>query len=151
MRIKELIEILKEQKYNLGSLLKIVKEKQNILVNNKLEKLKDYLSLEENKILEIQITEEKRLRLMQKIFTEFQIKNERFKLEILVEELNGKVPNNDLTDIKEKEIEIKNTIKEITKTNQQNLLLVKQSSQIISETVKAVIDTSKRSIIDRKG
>ncbi len=151
MKIKKLIEILKEQKNNLNSLLKIVKEKQNVIVNNKLEKLHEYMNKEEKELLEIQITEEKRLHIMQELFTEYKIKSERFKLEILTKELKDLIRETYIENIKTKEIEIKNLIKEITQKNQQNLMLVQQSSQIISETVKAVIDTSKRSIIDRKG
>ena len=152
MKIKELIKVLKIQENNLNSLLAIVKEKQNIIVNNKILKLSDYMELEEKKLLEIQITEEKRLRTMQELFTKYQIKNKRLKLEVLVNELKDLVPEIYINSIKEKEVEIKKLINEITRINKQNLLLVQQSSQIISETVKAVIDTSKnRSIIDRKG
>jgi len=152
MKIKELIKVLKIQENNLNSLLAIVKKKQNIIVNNKILKLSDYMELEEKKLLEIQITEEKRLRTMQELFTKYQIKNKRLKLEVLVNELKDLVPEIYINSIKEKEVEIKKLINEITRINKQNLLLVQQSSQIISETVKAVIDTSKnRSIIDRKG
>ena len=152
MKIKELIKVLKIQENNLNSLLAIVKKKQNIIVNNKILKLSDYMELEEKKLLEIQITEEKRLRTMQELFTKYQIKNKRLKLEVLVNELKDLVPEIYVNSIKEKEVEIKKLINEITRINKQNLLLVQQSSQIISETVKAVIDTSKnRSIIDRKG
>ena len=151
MKIKKLIEILKEQKNNLNSLLKIVKEKQNVIVNNKLDKLSEYMEKEEKELLEIQITEEKRLHIMQEIFTEYDIKSERFKLEILTKELKSLISETQIENIKTKEMEIKSLIKEITLKNKQNLMLVQQSSQIISETVKAVIDTNKRSIIDRKG
>ncbi len=151
MKIKELIKILDEQKYNLSELRKIIKEKQNVIVNNKLEKLSEYMSLEEKKLLQIQIVEEKRLNIMQQLFSKYQIESERFKLAILIEAVINKVPQNFLAVIKQREKEIKNLIQEITIINRQNLLLVQQSSQIISETVKAVIATSKRSIIDRKG
>jgi len=151
MKIKELLKILDEQKLNLIGLVKIVKNKQNVLVNNKLEKLSEYMSLEEKKLLEIQIVEEKRLSVMQQLFSQYNIKSERFKLEILITALTNKIPQNFLDSIKQNEREMKNLIQEITRINQQNLLLVQQSSQIITETVKAVIDTSKRSFIDRKG
>ncbi len=151
MKIKELLKILDEQKLNLIGLVKIVKNKQNVLVNNKLEKLSEYMSLEEKKLLEIQIVEEKRLSVMQQLFSQYNIESERFKLEILITALTNKIPQNFLDSIKQNEREMKNLIQEITRINQQNLLLVQQSSQIITETVKAVIDTSKRSFIDRKG
>ncbi len=151
MKIKELLKILDDQKLNLIGLVKIVKNKQNVLVNNKLEKLSEYMSLEEKKLLEIQIVEEKRLSVMQQLFSQYNIKSERFKLEILITALTNKIPQNFLDSIKQNEREMKNLIQEITRINQQNLLLVQQSSQIITETVKAVIDTSKRSFIDRKG
>ena len=152
MNINKLIKILKEQKYNLTGLLKIVKDKQKILIGNKLKKLPDYISLEEKKLLEIQITEEKRLKIMKEIFSEYNIKKEKFKLEILTESLEKLVPNNILFEIKEEETKIKEIIKEVTKVNGQNLLLIQQSNQIISETVKAVIDSNNKAIIiDRKG
>ncbi len=151
MNTEELVKILETQKNNLKALLEIVMSKQKILLNNQLKKLPHYIALEEKKLLGVQLTEEKRLQIMQTIFNKYNIKSQRYKLQILTKELDNILPENYLQNITDKEKEIKKLISQIVKINKQNLLLVEQSSQIISETVKAVIETSKKVFIDRKG
>ncbi len=55
--------------------------------------LNEIVSIEEQKLLSIQLTEENRLKLMRDLFTEFNINHTRYKLGILVENLMGKVDN----------------------------------------------------------
>ena len=120
------------------------------MVNNKYERLNEVVALEEHNLLSIQITEENRLKIMQDLFNQYNIDNERYKLEILVSELNGKVDLKILNEITEGEKRIKNTINEINRVNHLNLVLIQQSRSLINDTIKAVINTSKRSILDRK-
>ncbi len=150
MNLQNLISVLSEQELNLKKLLEIINEKKECLVNNKYERLNEVVALEEHNLLSIQITEENRLKIMQDLFNQYNIDNERYKLEILVSELNGKVDLKILNEITEGEKRIKNTINEINRVNHLNLVLIQQSRSLINDTIKAVINTSKRSILDRK-
>ena len=150
MNLPKLISIISAQELNLKKLLEIINEKKECLVNNKYERLNEVVAHEEHALLSIQITEENRLEKMQDLFTEYGIDNERYKLEILVENLNGKVDLKILNNITEGEKRIKNTIEEINRVNHLNLVLIQQSRTLINDTIKAVINTSKRSILDRK-
>ena len=145
-----MISIISAQELNLKKLLEIINEKKECLVNNKYERLNEVVAHEEHALLSIQISEENRLEKMQDLFTEYGIDNERYKLEILVENLNGKVDLKILNNITEGEKRIKNTIEEINRVNHLNLVLIQQSRTLINDTIKAVINTSKRSILDRK-
>lgn len=150
MNLPKLISIISAQELNLKKLLEIINEKKECLVNNKYERLNEVVAHEEHTLLSIQISEENRLEKMQDLFTEYGIDNERYKLEILVENLNGKVDLKILNNITEGEKRIKNTIEEINRVNHLNLVLIQQSRTLINDTIKAVINTSKRSILDRK-
>ena len=150
MNLSKLISIISAQELNLKKLLEIINEKKECLVNNKYERLNEVVAHEEHTLLSIQISEENRLEKMQDLFTEYGIDNERYKLEILVENLTGKVDLKILNNITEGEKRIKNTIEEINRVNHLNLVLIQQSRTLINDTIKAVINTSKRSILDRK-
>jgi hypothetical protein len=150
MNLQKLISVLAKQELNLKKLIKIISDKKECLVNNKYEKLNEVISQEEHCLLSIQITEESRLEVMQHLFSEFNIDNKRYKLDILVNKLNGIIGHEVLDQITESEKRIKNSIEEINRINHLNLVLIQQSRNLINDTIKAVINTSKRSILDRK-
>jgi hypothetical protein len=150
MELQKLISVLAKQELNLKKLIKIISDKKECLVNNKYEKLNEVISQEEHCLLSIQITEESRLEVMQHLFSEFNIDNKRYKLDILVNKLNGIIGHEVLDQITESEKRIKNSIEEINRINHLNLVLIQQSRNLINDTIKAVINTSKRSILDRK-
>ena len=151
MDLKKLMEILDKQEINLNMLLSVATQKQKTLVNNNNEKLNEAIRLEEKQLLKVQTAEEQRLTLMEKLFEKYKINNERYKLSILIEAMNGKVSEIILKKISSSEKEIKNIIEKISKVNTQNILLIEQSRQIINETIKAVVNTNNRAIVDRKG
>jgi hypothetical protein len=150
MNLQKLISVLTKQELNLKKLIEIISDKKECLVNNKYEKLNEVIAQEEHCLLSIQLTEESRLEVMQHLFSEFNIDNKRYKLEILVNKLNGIIGPEVLDQITESEKRIKNSIEEINRINHLNLVLIQQSRNLINDTIKAVINTSKRSILDRK-
>ena len=150
MNLQKLMSVLTKQELNLKKLIEIISDKKECLVNNKYEKLNEVISQEEHCLLSIQITEESRLEVMQHLFSEFNIDNKRYKLDILVNKLNGIIGHEVLDQITESEKRIKNSIEEINRINHLNLVLIQQSRNLINDTIKAVINTSKRSILDRK-
>jgi len=151
MNLQKLLSVLSKQERNLKNLLKIGLEKKESLVSNNYEKLNLIISEEEKGLLAIQLTEENRLIIMQDLFSDYGIDNKRYKLEILVEKLSGKVDTKILMDIREYEKRIKNIITELTKINHLNMVLIQQSRSLINETIQAVINSSETRILDRKG
>lgn len=151
MNLQDLITVLNKQEKNLNDLHKIMLDKQNILINGDDELLNSIIIKEEKLLLNIQLTEESRLKIMQKLFEKYEIDHERYKLEILVDGLKDKVSSKITKGILRIEKRIKNIIGEVTKVNNQNMLLIQQSRNLINETIHALISSSNRSIVDRKG
>lgn len=151
MEYSNLSEILNKQEKNLKELLKIVTNKQEALVSNNNENLNDLISKEEKQLLLLQITEERRLEILKNIYQENNIKNERFKLDVMIEALKDKLNEEFVEELINSKNRIKNTIQQITKINQQNLVLIQQSRELLNNTIQAVINATNRSILDRKG
>ena len=151
MKLEKLVSVLTSQEDNLRSLLQIGLNKKETLVHGDNEKLIDIIKAEEQSLLTLQLNEESRLKLMCDLFNEYDIDNERYKLKVLVENLKGKVSSKILIGIINSEKTIKKMIAEITRINQLNMLLIQQSRSLINETIHAVINSNKRSIVDRKG
>jgi uncharacterized protein YifE (UPF0438 family) len=148
--IEKLLVILEKQEGNLNKLLKFVLEKQVALVNNNNEGIKDSVSKEEKLLLTVQLAEEMRLKVMEEIFTKYQIDNERYKLSIMIENLKEKIDEKLIHNITMYEQRIKKVIKEVQKINQQNMLLIQQSRSLINDTITAVLNLNNRTIVDRK-
>lgn len=151
MNLQKLITTLKRQEKNLNDLYKTMLEKQNALINNDGDSLNKFVVAEEKLLLNIQLTEESRLEIMEKLFKEYEIDNERFKLEYLIHGLQEKVSEKIIKGIAVIEKRIKSLITEVTRINGQNLLLIQQSRSLINETIQALINSNNRSIVDRKG
>lgn len=151
MDLNKLLSVLRTQEKNLKNLLKIGIEKQEILLQNDTAKLNETISHEEQLLLSIQLTEENRLKIMKDLFEFYKIDNERYKLNILVNNLKNRVDSQILMDIIDYEKRIKKSIESINRLNHLNMVLIQQSRSLISETVKAVINASSKSILDRKG
>ena len=151
MELKNLFEVLIKQEKNLKALIKIGSEKKEVLIKNDNNRLNEIIADEERLLLQIQLTEEDRLNIMQEIFKDYRIENERLKLEILVENLKYRVNSKILDEITKSERRIKLSIEEINKINHLNMVLIQQSRSLINETVQAIINASTNKIVDRKG
>lgn len=151
MNLQKLLSVLAKQEQNIKDLLQIGLNKKEVLVGNNYDKLNQIVSIEEQKLLSIQLTEENRLELMRDLFSEFNIDNTRYKLGILVENLNGKIDNQILSKISFFENSITKLILDVNAVNSLNMMLIQQSRNLIHETIHAVINSNSRSILDRKG
>ncbi len=151
MNLKKLLRVLEKQERNLKNLINIGTEKKDALMINNHEDLNKVIVKEEQMLLTIQLTEEDRLLIMRDLFNEFNIDNKRYKISILLEKLKNRVEPRTLKIILEYETRIKGLIEEITKINQVNMLLIKQSSSLINEITREIILANKKSaILDRK-
>ena len=151
MNLKKLLSLLVKQEYNLKSLLNKGLEKKDTLVANDYDKLSEIVATEEQILLSIQQLEEKRLSIMQNLFVEYKIDNQRYKLEILVSHLDGKVDPQYIVQIKAFEKRMKKIISGITEMNHLNLALIQQSRILMNETLQAVMATGSKALLDRKG
>ena len=151
MNIQKLLSVLDKQEKNIQKLLQIGSYKKETLINSNYTKLNEIVTLEEQCLLSIQLTEEARLSIMHDLFLEFNIDNNRYKLEILLQNLKGKVNEQFISKISDLEIGIKKSIKEVTSINSLNMMLIQQSKNIVNETINAVVNSNSRSILDRKG
>lgn len=152
MKIKELLEVLKKQYGNFKDLSEIVKEKKEVLINNEYENLFDVTSKEEQILLKIQFLEEERLLIMNKIFKEYKINSDEYKIEILIDGIKDKVRPEILKVLKNYEMMIKTTLNNVTLNNELNMMLIQQSRNLINETMQAIVNIgSKQSLVDRKG
>lgn len=151
MNIQKLLTVLEKQEKNIKKLLQIGADKKETLINSSYTKLNEIVAIEEQCLLSIQLTEEARLNIMQDLFLEFNIDNKRYKLEILLQNLKGKINEQFIRKISDLEIEIKKSIKEVTSINSLNMMLIQQSKNLVNETINAVVNSNSRSILDRKG
>ena len=151
MNLQKLLAVLAKQEQNIKDLFQIGLDKKEVLINNNYDKLNEIVSIEEQKLLSIQLTEENRLKLMRDLYSEYNIDNTRYKLGILVENLKGKIDNKILSNIASYENKITKMITDLTSVNSLNMMLIQQSRSLIHETIQAVINSNSRSILDRKG
>lgn len=151
MKLQKLLTVLSKQENNLKKLLSIASEKKEILISNNHDELIKIVAAEEKKLLSIQETEEKRLQLIQDLFIEHNIVAERYKLSALVNNLKDTADQTLLNQVSESELRMRNVIEKITKMNHLNMVLIQQSRALMNETIQAVINSSSKSILDRKG
>ena len=151
MKLQSLISVLTNQEKNLKKLLEIINQKKDALVGSNYELLNKLVNKEEQSLLDIQLTEEERLKITKDLFEQYEITSDRYKLEILLNSLVNKVDSRITQEIGDSEKRIKNTIKEITRVNHLNMVLIQQSRSLISQTIEAVLNTNTKSILDRKG
>ena len=78
MNLKKLLSVLINQEKNLKSLLQIGLDKKETLVSSNYGKLSEVVAAEEQSLLSIQLQEEQRLNLMDRLFQEHNIDNKRY-------------------------------------------------------------------------
>ena len=151
MNLQKLLITLSNQEKNLKVLLKVVSDKKEALVNSDSDLLERIIKEEENILLKVQLAEEDRLQAMKILFNEYDVPDERYKLEILVNGIKNKVHDEIINQIEGFERRIKSNIEEITKVNHLNMVLIQQSRSLITQTINSLVNTNSRSILDRKG
>lgn len=152
MSIKKLLAVLHKQEKNLKELLQVAEQKKDILIAGHHDALFDIITHEEQYLLKIQLAEEDRLIIMKALFEEYNIDEERLTLSNLINGFKNEVNDGVVSLLQNVERRMKNYITEISNLNKLNMMLIQQSSTLINETIRAVIASSKKSIIlDRKG
>lgn len=151
MKADKLITVLKELQNNLSMLLEIIKNKQKSLVERDDDSIKQSVKREEKVLLKIQSLEEKRIRAVETIYSENNLNIEDHKISTLLENLKSGLDENSIEALVDYKLNIKNLIFEIMKLNQQNMFLIQHTRQFFSETINAILSSTKKSLLDRKG
>ncbi len=151
MKIEKLLTVLENQKKDLQSLLEAIRKKQEALVSRNTTALEDIIKQEEKLLLKIQNNEEKRLDSIIEIYKNLNISNDNFKLSKLISVLEGKTDEKQLKTLRGLNHTIKGYISEIMKLNRQNMFLIQHTRQFVSETISAILNTTTKSLIDKKG
>ncbi len=151
MKIEKLLTVLENQKKDLQSLLEVIRKKQEALVSRNTSVLEDVIKQEEKLLLKVQTNEEKRLDTIINIYKELNLSNKNFKIANLISVLEGKADENQLKILRGLNHTIKGYISEIMKLNKQNMFLIQHTRQFVSETISAILNTTTKSLIDKKG
>ncbi|GBD90561.1 flgN protein [bacterium BMS3Abin04] len=151
MKVNKLTIVLNEQQNNLSMLLEIIKNKQKALVERDDDSIKLSVKREEKILLKIQSLEEKRISAIETVYTENNLSIEDYRITTLLQSLNSSLDKKTIEVLSDYKLNIKNLILEIMKLNQQNMFLIQHTRQFFSETINAILSSTKRSLIDRKG
>ncbi|GJQ63653.1 MAG: hypothetical protein SCALA702_27060 [Melioribacteraceae bacterium] len=130
MNVEKLKLILQKQKDKLDHYLQLVKEKQEVLVSNDVAQLQVLITSEQKLLIEIKTVEQEWLG-------------------VLKQNLDYK--NQEVSDIKFLQQEIKELVLEINRINNINKYLISNTREFIKEVMTSIFKNSKkRSLIDRK-
>lgn len=151
MKANKLTIVLNEQQNNLSMLLEIIKNKQKALVERDDDSIKQSVKREEKIILKIQSLEEKRISAIETIYSENNLSVEDYRITAFLQNLNSSLDEKTIEELTNYKLNIKNLILEIMKLNQQNMFLIQHTRQFFSETINAILSSTKKSLIDRKG
>ncbi len=151
MKIDKILTVLETQKKDLQSLLEVMKKKQEALVSRNNSALEEIIKQEEKLLLKIQTNEEKRLDSIIEIYQKLNLSNNDFKISNLLSVLKGRADEKQLKTLQTFNNTIKGYISEIMKLNKQNMFLIQHTRQFVSETISAILNTTTKSLIDKKG
>ncbi|GAB6282800.1 MAG: hypothetical protein STSR0008_15500 [Ignavibacterium sp.] len=146
--IKNYINLLSEQSKNLKVLNDNLLQIQTVVIDYQIPKLDLLLPVFESSLKKISELEEQRLKLLNKIREKYSIDNNESKasLSILLENY---LSNNELQELRSKEVQLKLIIKNIQELNFKNLFLINHSRHFLKDLVSTLLSNQK-SILDRK-
>ncbi len=150
MLTEKLTGILKDEENLLSSILKTAEEKQTALVANNRDALDACIKEEEKFLPRLREIEFSRIKAIQSVYLTAGKKTNDFTIGALISEFEENLSDEEKNILTEKQEAIRNLINTITKLNEQNLFLINHSRRFINETINAIINSSERSILDKK-
>ncbi len=149
--ITELLKSLEDQSKNMEMLISAAKEKQTGLVKNNYELIDKANSDEEKVLSAISVQEEKRIKVIEKIYKEgLGIAPVDSSLDSLIAKIESRLSDNVLERIEISRAEIKSKVLEINELNKQNRFLIQQASSLIKNTIAIVTQNKNHALLDRK-
>ena len=150
MLTEKLLEILTDEENLLSSILKTAEEKQVALVSNNRDSLDASIKEEEKFLPRLREIEISRIKALQSIYLSAGKKADDYTIGALLGEFEENLTEDEKNNLSEKQKKIRELINTITKLNEQNLYLINHSRRFINETINAIINSSDRSILDKK-
>lgn len=150
MEIKKIFEILKDQYRNLNNLFKVAIEKQKALVKINNDLLSKCIKSEEKLLLNIQQTEKKRLGFIKEFVDSFNYDIENADLRDVMKSIKNHLSKEDSSLMTKYEEKTKDIIIALSKLNEQNLFLIKNSKQFVTDTINSLLSKHKKSLLDVK-
>ena len=150
MEIKKIFEILKDQYRNLNNLFKVAIEKQKALVKINNDLLSKCIKSEEKLLLNIQQTEKKRLGFIKELVDSFNYDIDNADLSDIMKSIKNHLSKEDSSLMTKYEEKTKDIIIALSKLNEQNLFLIKNSKQFVTDTINSLLSKHKKSLLDVK-
>ncbi len=147
--IKQLISVLEKEKENLKTFCDVALKKQKYLLENNHEAFDATVKEEEVYLSVIYRAEKEKSALLKKIFGRELTKTER-KLKNLLPVLQKIADKEDAEKLAELKTEIKKYASELERINNQNIFLIKNARQFLIDTINALMNEKRASIVDRK-
>lgn len=132
--MEALVTILKEQVEQYTALLELAQEKQQILVDNDLNRLEQLTAKEQKLILTISKLENKRLQIISTLGDVLGTNAPNYTLKEVAEKAPGPFQN-ELTEIY---VELNKIIEELSKVNEENSNLINQALKIVNFTLDTI-------------
>ncbi|NOX18804.1 MAG: flagellar protein FlgN [Chlorobi bacterium] len=150
MLTEQLAGILKDEKNLLSSILKTAEKKQTALVSNNRDALDATIKEEEKYLPRLRELEILRIKAIQTIYLSTGKKTDDYTIGTLLAEFDENLSDDEKNNLASKQKAIRDLINTVTKLNDQNLYLINHSRRFINETINAIINSSERSILDKK-
>ena len=135
--LKELFDLLLEQKSLLESLLKLSEEERHIIINGEADKLEDIVRQELRELTKIGAIEKKRAALTPAISAEFGIPEK----DITVSEIARHTKPNEREAVTKLQKELTNLIKQHTEINMENRELIKAHQEYTEAFMDMMVDS----------
>ncbi len=150
MEIEKLLAVLLKEKQVLTELKGIANSKQVSLVDNNREHLNQCIREEEKMLPLIQKMENERLLVIDEFYNNYGKERVDYHLETLIEVFAEILPEEFVTGILAIQAEMKVLVTDLMKLNKQNMYLINHSRQYLNETMAAIMNSSEKSILDKK-
>ncbi|MCX7875622.1 MAG: flagellar protein FlgN [Melioribacteraceae bacterium] len=149
MKVKELIQSLKNQDLNLNNLLNSLEQQKLAIINNDFNLFETALSEEQKYLRLVEKEEATRMKLIADIIKENNLSNKNYSLAELINNL-PKLFEKDLKEIQQLRKTLKDKAERIKAVNSQLKDVIEFSRSLIKETMMIVAQKSKKGIVNKR-
>lgn len=135
--VEELANVLESEARVYENILRLSKDKTDIIVKGKVKELEGIVKLEQSLILQVGRLETLREDLVEKVCRALNTQPDRLTLSSLIEHLDGKMAQK----LKNSQETMKATLNELKQTNELNSRLIKNSLEFIDFSINLLADT----------
>lgn len=144
-----IIQVLLNLKNALKSLHQAAMSKQKALVKLNYEELETAIILEEKMLLATRECEQARMKALEEFYISNHLNHESYRISELCLKFNPGSAESEIKKLRLLEKQIKSSIAEINKVNQQNIYIIQHSRTFIKDTIASLISANK-SFLDKR-